>query len=86
MQSAMRIHNHLLRRHLRTIGGYEVKTEGDAFMVSFQTVTSALLWCFTIQLQLLNQDWPKEILENDEGRPILDHNSNLISRGLSVRM
>lgn len=27
MQSAMRIHNHLLRRHLRTIGGYEVKTE-----------------------------------------------------------
>ncbi|TIC14478.1 hypothetical protein E3Q14_00827 [Wallemia mellicola] len=86
MQSAMRIHNHLLRRHLRTIGGYEVKTEGDAFMVSFQTVTSALLWCFTVQLQLLSQDWPKEILETDEGRPLLDANGNSIARGLSVRM
>ncbi|TIB37909.1 hypothetical protein E3P86_01988 [Wallemia ichthyophaga] len=86
MQSAMRIHNHLLRRHLRTIGGYEVKTEGDAFMVSFQTVTSALLWCFTVQLQLLTQDWPKEILETDEGRPLVDFNGNSIARGLSVRM
>ena len=55
-------------------------------MVSFQTVTSALLWCFTVQLQLLTQDWPKEILETDEGRPLLDHNGNSIARGLSVRM
>lgn len=55
-------------------------------MVSFQTVTSALLWCFTVQLQLLSQDWPKEILETDEGRPLLDANGNSIARGLSVRM
>lgn len=55
-------------------------------MVSFQTVTSALLWCFTVQLQLLTQDWPKEILETDEGRPLLDFNGNSIARGLSVRM
>ncbi|KAI6860944.1 adenylate cyclase protein, partial [Hortaea werneckii] len=41
MQSAIKMHNEVMRRHLRIIGGYEVKTEGDAFMVAFPTVTSA---------------------------------------------
>ncbi|KAJ9098891.1 hypothetical protein QFC19_006230 [Naganishia cerealis] len=86
MQTAMRMHNSLLRRQLRIIGGYEVKTEGDAFMVSFPTVTSALLWCFTCQLQLLNEDWPREILECGDGREVFDSNGELIARGLSVRM
>jgi adenylate cyclase len=86
MQTAMRMHNSLLRRQLRIIGGYEVKTEGDAFMVSFPTVTSALLWTFTCQLQLMNEDWPREILESEDGREIRDSYGELISRGLSVRM
>lgn len=34
MPTAMRLHNQLLRRQLRLCGGYEVKTEGDAFMCS----------------------------------------------------
>ncbi|KAK5148335.1 hypothetical protein LTR04_000672, partial [Oleoguttula sp. CCFEE 6159] len=32
MRSAIKMHNEVMRRHLRIIGGYEVKTEGDAFM------------------------------------------------------
>ena len=40
MRSAIKMHNELMRRQLRIIGGYEVKTEGDAFMVAFPTVTS----------------------------------------------
>ncbi|KAH0542926.1 hypothetical protein FGG08_002695 [Glutinoglossum americanum] len=32
MRSAIRVHNAIMRRQLRIIGGYEVKTEGDAFM------------------------------------------------------
>ena len=86
MQAAMRMHNYLLRRQLRTIGGYEVKTEGDAFMVSFPSVTSALLWCFTVQVQLLQEDWPQEILESEDGKEVFDSNGELIYRGLSVRM
>jgi adenylate cyclase len=82
----MRLHNNLLRRQLRIIGGYEVKTEGDSFMVSFPTVTSAMLWCFTCQLQLINEDWPREILECDDGREVLDAYGDRIHRGLSVRM
>jgi len=86
MRSAIRMHNEVMRRHLRIIGGYEVKTEGDAFMVAFPTVTSALLWCFTIQSQLLEVQWPQEILSSVHGEEVRDADDNPIFRGLSVRM
>ncbi|KAF2218200.1 hypothetical protein BDZ85DRAFT_245625 [Elsinoe ampelina] len=86
MRSAIKMHNEVMRRHLRIIGGYEVKTEGDAFMVAFPTVTSALLWCFTIQSQLLEVQWPSEILNSAQGQEVLDAEDNIIFRGLSVRM
>ncbi|KAF2772582.1 adenylate cyclase protein [Teratosphaeria nubilosa] len=86
MQSAIKQHNELMRRQLRIIGGYEVKTEGDAFMVAFPTVTSALLWCFTIQSMLLDVAWPQEILNSVHGEEVLDVDGNVIFRGLSVRM
>ncbi|GAA5975300.1 hypothetical protein JCM11641_005929 [Rhodosporidiobolus odoratus] len=86
MQTAIRMHNQLLRRQLRAIGGYEVKTEGDAFMVSFPTVTSALLWCLTVQLELVREDWPQEILDSEEGKEILDSRGEILYRGLAVRM
>jgi adenylate cyclase len=86
MRSAIKMHNELMRRQLRIIGGYEVKTEGDAFMVAFRTVTSALLWCFTIQSQLLEVQWPQEILNSVNGQEVVDADGNVIFRGLSVRM
>lgn len=86
MRSAIKLHNTIMRRQLRIVGGYEVKTEGDSFMVSFPTPTSALLWCFIIQNQLLNEDWPTEILETNECCEVTDTSGNLIYRGLSVRM
>jgi adenylate cyclase len=86
MRAAIALHNKLMRRHLRIIGGYEVKTEGDAFIVAFPTATSALLWCFTCQSQLLAVEWPSEILESVHGQEILDADGNVIYRGLTVRM
>ncbi|CAO3597686.1 unnamed protein product [Absidia cylindrospora] len=85
MRSAIKIHDAVMRRTLRSVGGYEVKTEGDAFMVCFQSITAALLWCFTVQLQLLEADWPAGILDTDEGREI-DNDNVVIYKGLSVRM
>ncbi|KAI8977629.1 hypothetical protein BDF20DRAFT_913944 [Mycotypha africana] len=85
MRSAIKIHDAIMRRTLRSIGGYEVKTEGDAFMVCFQDTVAALLWCFTVQLQLLEADWPAGILETEEGREIKKE-GQIIYRGLSVRM
>ncbi len=86
MRSAIKLHNEIMRRQLRIIGGYEVKTEGDAFMVSFPTATSALLWCFSVQAQLLDVQWPSEILNHPAGKEVYDQDNNLIFRGLSVRM
>ena len=86
MRSAIKMHNELMRRQLRIIGGYEVKTEGDAFMVAFPTVTSALLWCFAMQSQLLEAPWPQEILSSVNGQEVVDPDGNVIFRGLSVRM
>ena len=86
MRSAIKIHNDLIRRHLRIIGGYEVKTEGDAFMVAFPTATSALLWAFAVQQALLKAQWPTEILDSVHGQEIFDSDGNIIYRGLSVRM
>lgn len=86
MPTAMRVHNSLLRRQLRFCGGYEVKTEGDSFMCSFPTTLAAVWWCLTIQVQLLHESWPLEILECEDGKPVYDANGELIARGLSVRM
>jgi len=61
MRAAIKVHNTIMRRCLRNIGGYEIKTEGDAFMVSFKNSEDALKWCFAIQLQLLDADWPQEV-------------------------
>lgn len=86
MRAAIKIHNDIMRRQLRVIGGYEVKTEGDAFMVSFPTATSALLWCFYVQGLLLEANWPSEILESVHCAEVLDTDQNVIYKGVSVRM
>ena len=86
MRSAIKLHNEVMRRQLRRIGGYEVKTEGDAFMVSFPTATSALLWTFAVQLSLLNVEWPSEVLSAVSTEVLHDKDDSVIFKGLSVRM
>lgn len=86
MRSAIKLHNEVMRRQLRRIGGFEVKTEGDAFMVSFPTATSALLWSFAVQMSLLEVNWPPEMLNSVSCQPTYDKDNNLIFKGLSVRM
>ncbi|KAJ3169354.1 cysteinyl-tRNA synthetase [Irineochytrium annulatum] len=96
MKTAIKLHNATMRRLLQNSGGYEVKTEGDAFMVSFQDILKAVEWCLTAQLELRNVDWPKDILECSDGAEIKwqneaseDPNSTssvLLFRGLWVRM
>ena len=86
MPLAMKAHNELLRRQARWIGGYEVKTEGDSFMMAFQTMSAALLWTFQVQTELLLADWPMEILESEEGGEVVGEDGKIIARGLSVRM
>ena len=86
MPTAIKMHHNFMRRQLRLDGGYEVKTEGDSFMVSFQSMTSALLWAFHCQIGLLQQEWPRELLDAQDGKVIYDLEGNVVQRGLRVRM
>ena len=51
-------HNALFRAALAEFGGYEVKTEGDAFMVAFGDAQAAVAMCLTMQERLQEADWP----------------------------
>ena len=88
MRVALRMHDSIMRRSLRRIGGYEVKTDGDSFMASFPTVHSALKWTCTVQKELLEADWPQEIIDSPIAATIMNPNNPEIPlfRGLSVRM
>lgn len=55
-------------------------------MCSFPTALAAAWWCLTVQRQLLEESWPLEILECEDGKSIYDSDGHLIARGLSVRM
>ena len=94
MRTAQKLHHLIMRRHLRLLGGYEVKTEGDAFMVSFPSPRIALKWCLTVQRELLKADWPDELLKLPICQPVYDDcpegedegERNVLFRGISVRM
>ncbi|KDR67848.1 hypothetical protein GALMADRAFT_79438 [Galerina marginata CBS 339.88] len=86
MPTAMKLYSNLLRRQLRCCGGYEVKAVGNTFTCSFQTTLSAVFWCLSVQVKLLQEPWPVEILECDDGKQIYDFEGRLIACGLSVRM
>ena len=49
MREALELHDQLMRRTIDEYQGYEVKTEGDAFMVAFQHPKDALAWCLAVQ-------------------------------------
>ena len=64
--------------------GYEVKTKGDAFMVSFHDVSDAVTFCLHIQLALLTVEWPSEVisLDSDAVRIEKDRHGRVIRRGI----
>lgn len=88
MRVALRMHDTIMRRSLRIIGGYEVKNDGDSFMASFPNIQSALKWTCSVQKELLEADWPQEIVDSPISTTVYhprDQNVPLL-RGLSVRM
>lgn len=64
MNHCLAMHDALMRTTMATLGGYEVTTEGDAFLVAWHTPNDAVRWCMTVQLALLKLDWPPELLEH----------------------
>ncbi|HYI00251.1 ATP-binding protein [Hyalangium sp.] len=85
MRSALEIHDRILRSLLVPTSGYEVKTQGDSFMVAFPSVEDALRWCLDVQEVLLDAPWPEALLAWPEAAEERDA-GGLLYRGLRVRM
>eukprot|EP00163_Fabomonas_tropica_P001243 TRINITY_DN1094_c0_g2_i1.p1 TRINITY_DN1094_c0_g2~~TRINITY_DN1094_c0_g2_i1.p1 ORF type:complete len:2257 (+),score=384.66 TRINITY_DN1094_c0_g2_i1:614-7384(+) len=87
MGAALDVHNSLMRTFITRYRGYEVKTEGDAFMIAFSDPIDALQWCLDIQVSLTLCDWPPELLENPSACVERDEVSQrVLYAGLRVRI
>jgi len=86
MTAAAKIYFTILRSVWAQMGGYEVKSEGDAVMVAFQDVQSALSACLRCQTEFLVERWPKELLAHELTEEYRDNFGRLVFRGLCVKM
>ncbi|KAK5075514.1 hypothetical protein LTR64_001721 [Lithohypha guttulata] len=93
MAEAMEIHDNFVRRLLDNHAGYEVKQNGDGFMIAFQSALSALNFCLEVQVQLQEQEWPPHLLELGPAQPVVVHDTEheakdqkVLWKGLRLRM
>ena len=49
MMEAISLHDRVMRMHLAKFGGYEVATEGDAFLIAFHTSGNAVAYAASTQ-------------------------------------
>jgi predicted ATPase/class 3 adenylate cyclase len=79
-KSVLDIHNHLIRETLRQWRGYEVKTQGDSFMLAFQEASDAVACALDIQQKFASQSWPSgEVLVRigmHTGEPLVECDSD----------
>ena len=80
------LHNQIMRDVIAQHDGYEVKTEGDAFMVAFNHAIDAVKFCLNSQIALHNAPWPEALLEPEDLKDIAGISANGLFRGLRVRM
>lgn len=87
MRTALVLHNIIIRAQLSHFGGYEVKTLGDGFFVTFAHAERALDFCLATQKLLHATRWPRAIADyvrrrdSESGVPHF-----LRRRGLQIRM
>lgn len=86
MAEAMTLHDTMIRDLTEANDGYEVKQNGDGFMIAFPTATAAVQFCLDVQERLLDEDWPKGILKMPPGGETKDSEGHLLFRGLKLRM
>ncbi|GFR42827.1 hypothetical protein Agub_g3784 [Astrephomene gubernaculifera] len=66
MDKSVRLHHACLRKLLRTFNGYESATEGDCFILAFHAPADAARFALTAQMELMDQQWPNELLEHPD--------------------
>jgi serine/threonine protein kinase len=77
---SLKAHDAVMRTSIGRHGGYEVKTEGDAFMVAFPHPAQALDFCLDVQRNLHEHPWSDDLLALPEA------SEEGAFRGMRVRM
>ncbi len=85
-EALLDLHDNLFRAAIENHSGYEVKTEGDAFMVAFQQPRDAVRFCLDVQERLHTTDWPQTLLSNEAIADFAGVSDNGAFRGLRIRM
>eukprot|EP01116_Phalansterium_solitarium_P023882 TRINITY_DN8575_c0_g1_i3.p1 TRINITY_DN8575_c0_g1~~TRINITY_DN8575_c0_g1_i3.p1 ORF type:complete len:981 (-),score=350.39 TRINITY_DN8575_c0_g1_i3:220-3162(-) len=86
MQKALTLHNELIRRLIRETRGYEVKTEGDSFMIAWPDAVQAVSFCVRLELGLMEVEWPEPMMSIwPDLREVRGPRGELLWRGLRVR-
>lgn len=86
MLDAVKAHNELMRQAIAECNGYEVKTEGDSFMIAFQGACDAMRFCLLVQDRMLQIKWPTEIVGTSMCQTIMDNTGQVLFHGLRVCM
>eukprot|EP01062_Namystynia_karyoxenos_P054005 TRINITY_DN4409_c2_g1_i1.p1 TRINITY_DN4409_c2_g1~~TRINITY_DN4409_c2_g1_i1.p1 ORF type:complete len:1318 (+),score=301.89 TRINITY_DN4409_c2_g1_i1:87-3956(+) len=88
MAEALELHNTAIRAQVRAHRGYEVKTIGDAFMISFGDPVDAVACGMAVQEQLLRVEWPRCDFNGAHPlwAPQRDAKGALVWNGIAVRI
>ncbi|KAH9385451.1 uncharacterized protein NEMAJ01_0347 [Nematocida major] len=83
MMQMSKIHNTTVRSLMRKLGGYEVKTEGDSFMMIFYDEQCAIEFGSEIHKVLLKKNWPEMGIQHN---PLIYSKAKALYRGLQIRV
>jgi predicted ATPase/class 3 adenylate cyclase len=86
MRVALELHDDCMRAAISAHGGYEVRTEGDAFKVAFGSPATGVQWALDVQRRLMELPWPDGLADQPEAADVQDSGGNVLLRGLRVRM
>ena len=84
-EAVLAMHDAIMRECILACRGYEVKTEGDAFMVAFNEARPAVAMCLAMQERLHAAEWP-EALNDEAVSDLAGTTKDGLFCGLRVRM
>ncbi|KAG2494763.1 hypothetical protein HYH03_007008 [Edaphochlamys debaryana] len=70
LDGALRTHHRVVRTASALHRGYESATEGDSFILVFETPVAAAEFAVALQQALLEAEWPEELLAAPTCRPV----------------
>eukprot|EP01012_Entosiphon_sulcatum_P032767 TRINITY_DN4161_c0_g1_i3.p1 TRINITY_DN4161_c0_g1~~TRINITY_DN4161_c0_g1_i3.p1 ORF type:complete len:1118 (+),score=189.80 TRINITY_DN4161_c0_g1_i3:1375-4728(+) len=87
LKESLRLYYHVVRRHCARCSGFEVRQESDAaFFHTFSTLQHAMDFSLSVQSDVLQCEWPDELLQHPEAQVEHDAQGKVIFKGLRVRI